>query len=571
MNRALHLQGSLIRIGFGLATALLFSGSPVPAVAQSDADMSGVDDYSDEDLSSMNGGFTGPPPGTGGGPPAGLQMGGTQGFGGPQGLGGPEGLGGPQSLGGPNGTGANATGMTPRQLGMSRMSSWLRSPGVQTLFSNQASSPIESGPVLRNEAIIAYSMGNQELARDLLFGHIVAEYDEADDALNLVRYSRLMKRPAWGIRWGISFAVRGDATDPQPIDETSSGTAGGFGGFGDDMGEGMGIGEGAGMRGGPRMLGGMGMGMGMGGDQSGGMDGFDDGMMGMGDGAMEGMSMGGMRAGSRGNSGPIDASPAGRLAAMERPMLNQEADSELVRVVGLVATLLAEQFDVRFDRGDFGAGLNDITPESGNRDSVSESFVNLLDATESDSLWRPGIVYLGKGNSSETVKKARSKGLDLMFHLDILLKPRTDDFTQNICRVRLIHVPTEKSLGVSKTVDSLEFNQQNRLKGTEARDFVSEQLTNLWGIVDRDALTMTMPQLTPEVAVRRIGSLLSTGGGKNLQTLAEVRLFQSQGLLSEDQVLQAFDIVGGEEAIQLLYSSQDRKVQIVHDWATGSE
>ena len=62
---------------------------------------------------------------------------------------------------------------------------------------------------------------------------------------------------------------------------------------------------------------------------------------------------------------------------------------------------------------------------------------------------------------------------------------------------------------------------------------------------------------------------MGSGGGFSLRTLAEVRLYQSQNLLSEDDVVMAFDIVGGDEAMQLLFASEQEKIQVVHKWAAG--
>lgn len=478
-----------------------------------------------------------------------------------------------------------------QQVGMA-MGSFFQSPGMQALLSPDSKATVATGPVLRNESEIAFALGDAALARELLFGHIVAEFEDASEVLSQVRYSRLMKRPAWQVRWGVSFAVRGEATDPQPIEASSSGEFGGMGmggmeggmgmgrggrggpggmgrGMGMDMDQGGGFDDGmeSGMDPGSRMGMGMGAGLeGMGGDQSGGMmEGMDGGMMGGGMG--DGLMMGGRSQGGRPTQ-PAATTPAARLAALDRSMLNEDADSELQRVVGLVATMLGEEFDARYEKAEFGGALTGLTAESGNRETVTGDFVDLLETSEPLPMWRPGLVYVGEGASSETTPRARGMGLDLLIHLDVLLKPRGEEFTQNISRIRLIHVPSGKSMGVSKSIDSLEFSQQNRSKQLDARDYVGDQLSNLWAIVDRDTLTMPMPQLTPEVAVRRIGSLLASGGGKNLRTLAEVRLFQSQRLLTEDQVLQAFDIVGGEEAVELLYAEKDDRLKIVREWAT---
>ena len=62
---------------------------------------------------------------------------------------------------------------------------------------------------------------------------------------------------------------------------------------------------------------------------------------------------------------------------------------------------------------------------------------------------------------------------------------------------------------------------------------------------------------------------MASAGGHSLRTLAEIRLYQSQQLLSEDEVMTAFDIVGGDEALQLLFGSEAERLRIVHKWAAG--
>ncbi|MCA9138923.1 MAG: hypothetical protein KDB00_19260 [Planctomycetales bacterium] len=447
---------------------------------------------------------------------------------------------------------------------------------IETLADPNAAPPVQSGPVLLNEALIAYSKGEYPIALNLYFGHIVTEYDNAQAELQRIKYSPLMRRPAWQVRWGISYVVRGDSVDPQPIQDTGPVNRGGFGDDGMDMQmeeyeNQMAMDGGAGR--GPAGRGAAGRGPAGRGMSQEEMDMAMDMEMNM---EMEEMynqnemeMMGGMSGGPRRNSAPVAApTPAARLAQLERPMLSDEAQQQLSESLGVVIDIIGEEFDKRYAQGDFGRAMADITASSGNVETVSESFVKMMESSgDSLPLWRAGMTFLGQGDWQTNTVAARKAGLDIMLQVDVILKQR-GEFTQNTCRCRLVHVPTGKSLGISKPIDSLEFAQMNRAKQTAARDYVHDQLQNFFEIIDKQTVTSELPTLTAEIAKKRIGSLLASGGGMNLRTLAEVRLFQSQGLLTEDEVLTAFDIVGGEEAMQLIYASEDERLRIVHEWAS---
>ncbi|QDV45542.1 hypothetical protein Enr13x_54210 [Stieleria neptunia] len=479
---------------------------------------------------------------------------------------------------GPGGRSRSGRGMATQDLVASRLSEYLTSAFESTSFATladpAAAPPVQSGPVLLNDAIVAYAKGQHELAMRLYFGHIVAEYESAQNQLQLVKYSSLMKRPTWQLRWGISYAVRGDATDPQPIGDVNPAGRGGFdGGFGDGGMEGMeeeyameqefgGPGGGRGPAGrGPAGARGPGMGDTDGMEYMEGMDEMYEQDM---------MMMGSGRARGRAAAPAGPPTPAARLAALDATMLSEEAETSLTNTLGMVATILGEEFDKRYTQGDFGRAMTDVTAESGSVETVSEEFVELIEtAGDALPLWRPGIVFLGEGDSSDNIRRAQKAGLDLVIHFDVLLKPLRGEYTQNISLCRLFHVPTGKSLGASKKIDSLEFAQKSRLKNLASRDYINEQLANFLGIIDRGTLTTELPALTPAIASKRIGSLLASGGGANLRTLAEVRLFQSQQLLNEEEVLTAFDIVGGEEALGLIYGSEEERLRIVRQWAAG--
>ena len=442
-----------------------------------------------------------------------------------------------------------------------------QSANLASLTDPDAAPPVAAGPVLLNEATVAYSKGNFPLAMNLFFGHIVAEYDEAQSPMQLAKYSRLMRRPAWTVRWGVSIDVRGEATDPQPIGDVAARErptgrgAGGprGGGFGDEFGGGYGADMEA--------------------DYDAAMDEqygremeeqYESEMDMEMDREMAEMYGGMGRRRQEQAAAPTPATPGDRLAALEMKMLNEEAEKTFQDNLGIVATLLAEEFQNRYSQGSFGTALTDVSEESGSPETVSSEFVDLLDSTvEPLPLWKPGILFIGQGSANEMTTKAQGAGIDVLIHAQVYLKPLRGGFTQNVCRLRLIHGPSGKSLGVSKEIDSLKFAQESRAKGTGSREYVGEQLEKFWEIIDERTTVSDLPALTAEVARGRIGSLLGTGGGRNLRTLAEVRLFQSQQLLSEDDVLTAFDIVGGEDAMELLFGSEEEKLKVVREWASG--
>jgi len=109
-------------------------------------------------------------------------------------------------------------------------SSLFSAESLMSLAAPAEQSGVIQGPVLEKEARTAYASGDYVLALNLLYGHIVAEYDQAHNAIQLAKFSRLMKRPAWQLRWGISYALRGDSADPSPIEESANPRGGG--GFG---------------------------------------------------------------------------------------------------------------------------------------------------------------------------------------------------------------------------------------------------------------------------------------------------------------------------------------------------
>ena len=185
-------------------------------------------------------------------------------------------------------------------------------------------------------------------------------------------------------------------------------------------------------------------------------------------------------------------------------------------------------------------------------------------------MWQPGLVYLGSGTSDESIAAAKAANVDLVLHFDVILKPGRNDTVQNISRCRLLHVAAGKSIVTSKGMDSWEAAQFAAAGRMDERAYVQEQLANLFAIIDRDVKVIDFPKLSPDVARRRIASLIASPRSQRLRSLAEIRLYQAQQLVDDSEVEAAFDIVGGIDALTLLHGPLEERLAIVRKLAVES-
>ena len=400
-------------------------------------------------------------------------------------------------------------------------------------------SAIVAGPVLNTEAQTSYQSGNYPLALQLYFAHMVTEYQDAQFRLKTVKFSQYLKRPVWNIKWGVSYAVRGDAADPQPIraGQTPPGRqASGRGRQrgGDDTDE-MSM----------EMEKKMEMEMEM--------------KMEMEESMSSEMESGGQRSSSSHSHSPV-----------AREMLDKSVAEQFDQHLGLVAERIASEFGARYRKGDYGTALVDVTPTEG-ESSASEAVDDLLaESPEPPSLWIPGVVFVGKGDSKEMIKIARGDSVDFLLHFDISVKTDRNGNVQNVSRCRLIHPGTGKSMATSKAMDSAEAAKLAGAGRGDETEYVSERIEGLFLTIDRQIKTVDLPQLTPEIAKKRIASLMAISKGSQLKTLAETRLYQAQELLTEADVESIFNIVMGEKGLKLIHGTREQKLETARELALRS-
>ena len=454
------------------------------------------------------------------------------------------------------------------------------------LLSAGAKSQSPKRSSLREMANEAFVGGDEALARKYLHAHMASEYESAGGAFEEVAFSPILRTPLWMMRWGVAMHVRGDAADgPHPIVENMSsplGAAGGAmagrrglanpslaaGSSMEPMGgmEEMGMpGQGAGMAssavGSPDAQRAFETNLGLVGETVGTMFDarFNDGTFGRGflgtaatmaappvvanagfdadqaamsamysgEGEMDEAAIdqrrrpGGMEA--------IEGMPGGPPAGMSDAMMGQEARGDIPQV-GRAA-------------GGNRAGGAPI--------SLSPQFNPELPR------WRPGIAYLGEVPITEALAKAKEADLQFLLFFDVSVQAQ-----KNRTIVKVLNVADGKTVVTSKKLDNVEAFKLAQAERQTEREYVNEVVSDMFTVVDEKLKVTPLAKLTPDVAKRRVASLLETAGRFDWASMAEVRLFQYQQLLSEDETATAMHLFGGDDALILMYGTPDERREV---------
>lgn len=439
---------------------------------------------------------------------------------------------------------------------------------VQQVLTSASTSqqPVALGPVLRNEAHVAYRYGNLPLALQLFHGFIARGSDAAEQQMDQIKFSKHFRKPLWHLRIGVSLGVHGDSstTDPSPI--TDSGTSRGMG-----NGE-MGMGMDSGM---------MDMEMEMANSMQGMEDAMREGMagmeeeMGMGgmdmyeeDMGMAGMGMPGMGMSGMGMSGRGQRNQAAAPSVPKAEMTDSEVNSRMEKFLGLVADTVKNGLSKRISDGKFGHALVDVEAES----TTQGHTVNGETVDEApQSMWIPSVLFVGEGNSRDTIKTAHYLELDLLFHFDVGLKENRMGAVSNISRVKVMDARTGKTLVSSGAMDNTEVERMTRVGRGSPSAYVDEQLKSLWAVVDERLTLSDLPTLSPEVARKRVAQVLGDRSMTPLRKLAEIRYYGYRGWLTPDEVEQAFEITGGPDAMKVLHGSESQAIEAIHKLVVETE
>ncbi|MBB3205609.1 hypothetical protein FHS27_001413 [Rhodopirellula rubra] len=408
--------------------------------------------------------------------------------------------------------------------------------------------PRVEGPTLRNEAHVAFRYGHLPLAHELFFAHVALADEQALEDLKKLQFCAYFRRPVWALRWGVSIGLHGDTDvtsySPIRIDGSSDGRGMGMDEFGGGM-EDFDDPRGGGRRPGERP------GQGPPDDMM-----MDEEMM-MEEEMMMGYDDEFGRSGERGTAKVEASIPDPQVTD---PAITERFDD----LMGAVASTVAEGMRSRIEKGQFGHALTEVDPEAKDQgymvggESVPQAETRM---------WIPGVVYLGEGSIQEMSKAAVQANIELLLHFDVALKEVRGGTTQNLTRVKVLDCKNGKTVVLSGAMDSREVQRLQQTNRGTAESHLTEALEKFWSIIDSKIAVTPFPQLTPEVARRRVTGLLADSSLSPLRKLAEIRFLGVSGWLTEEEVEQAFDIAIGADGMTVLYGSPADAIEILRELA----
>jgi hypothetical protein len=374
---------------------------------------------------------------------------------------------------------------------------------------------------LWEEAALAFFNGDQRRALALYHAHVVADGESAQKSRRSVTYSRLLKRPVWAVRFGLSIQTRVPeslAGNLQPIREgmqltgvvvrnaAAGGAPGAAGGAIQPSPENVPVRNEQMMR-------------------------------------SDGSSS------TDGNFGGFGTTEPARVVTTLGGAATEEARIEVEANLGIVADIVKAMFDSRSKSGKFGRAFDEME-EAGATLARNQSAAGVT--SNGLPMWTPGMDYLGIGPAAEMLETAKKNDIDVLLHFDVIVKENKVSSPPYTTRARLILVSTGETLGVSKAIDKFEVAGRR----LTVRDAVSEQLVNLFEIIDKRCTVEPMPALQTTHAIARVDSLLGGKSTGSISSLAEIATFHSQKLLDTKQLDQAVYFAAGEEGLRLLHDEE---------------
>ena len=406
-------------------------------------------------------------------------------------------------------------------------------------FSPQAAAPEPLPQDYLSRAKRAFKDGMEAEAHNLLMAHLIAEYENASGTYSLAGWSGLLKKPVWALKIGIGVnngAVK-HSGDYHPV-----------------------------------------------------------------------------RAGMK---APIDKDGGGAFSSN-----GGDPNQEVERFVGLAVEVTKRMFDEKFVAGDFGeifskegTGVGEIeqSPTGNSRGgdfvSASNEFERLSEREtetsggefESSSfderdpssnsspeafgmemgdfgggggqgvgglpLFQSGLGYLGTGRAPELLEKAKAAGLDAYLQFDVSIKQNPKNkAVYNDCSLRLMSVATGKPIGRSSgKIKNIEIYQAMQSRDINPMSRVSEALSGVFNSAFNQLRLDPLPQLTEQQVRSRVGSFIVNPPKNPLDALAEIRLYQSKGLISEDEVFLAFDLLLGDEGLVLAAGPLEMQQELIDE------
>jgi hypothetical protein len=178
-----------------------------------------------------------------------------------------------------------------------------------------------------------------------------------------------------------------------------------------------------------------------------------------------------------------------------------------------------------------------------------------------------GLTLLGVGNDKELREKALEAHVDVLAIFKVKLSVNRANFVNNDTEIVLVDPVKGKELFNSATLNNIKV-QKDREQNKD--DGVEKEVKKMFEYIDQDLTVTSLPSiLTPEIVKnsRVQGKLLTGEIVDPLAVLTEIRFYNRNKLLADDDMAAAFvKVAGAEDAKTLLEGSEEERKKVVEKW-----
>jgi hypothetical protein len=221
----------------------------------------------------------------------------------------------------------------------------------------------------------------------------------------------------------------------------------------------------------------------------------------------------------------------------------------------------------RGSAGGFGGGFDEAPA------GVVQSDPNAPKPESVEGTLVPGVIYLGVETDSSgeqaLLEKAKSMGLDgaFIFYVDVKLKTRAKElYSSTSLGVHNLKTGESNKTGSLNSETVAKAREKNRNEDDDPVELALDKVFKNYS--DEKLRLSAMPELKPDIAKKRVDSLVAEKHANPLQAAAEVISYHRAGLLEEMATVDAVGkLLGDPDAAQKLVSgSEDDKIAAVEKW-----
>lgn len=215
------------------------------------------------------------------------------------------------------------------------------------------------------------------------------------------------------------------------------------------------------------------------------------------------------------------------------------------------------------DGGDgYGDGMPTATP------TAAPSHISLSLPEPDAPRYRPGLLFLGEMKTEELIEKAKSIGLHLVVELTAKVSRNRQGIVQNHTRMRVLDVATGTQLSMCRFDNVQIYKEYSGPKRKSVTESVGTEIDQMLKIAGEKIKAQAIPNNLPkDWVMNRIAKLLGVPFNQRLEALAEIRLYQSRGLISEAEFHHALDLLLGVESLALVAGTTEQQRDVLTPFA----